>query len=132
MSYAPFLVVPIIAYKFHNWWFLFGIIFSLFGTAMGSNKNKFIILALVSIAFIALHNYDLISMSFNFYFLCFFFGILCMLLYTKIGFSDKESRALIAASGNKEASDEIEKEIEGGIEKWRSEKAKGINNDSKE
>jgi predicted membrane protein len=132
MSYAPFVVVPIIAYQFHNWWFLFGIIFSLLGTAIGSKKIKFIILALASIVFFALQNYDLMNMTFNFYFLCFFFGILCMILYSKIGFSDKTSRALIAASGNKEAREEIEKEIESGMEKWRAEKAKEKNDDTKE
>ena len=112
MYYAPFIAVPILAYRFNNWWFLFGIIISFIGTVMASNKYKFIILAVVAITFLSLNYYTKISQTISFYFLSFMFGFVLMILYRLIGFGDRTSRALIAASGNKQAREEIEKDIE--------------------
>jgi hypothetical protein len=38
--FAPLIVVPFIAYKFDNWYILFGILFSYLGATLAANKPK--------------------------------------------------------------------------------------------
>ena len=117
MTFGPFIIVPILAYLNSNWWFLFGILFCIIGTAMASEKYKFVVLLIVGAIFFILQKNDFLNNTLIFLYLCFLFNFSLYLIYRLIGFSDKKTRALIAASGNRDAMEEIRKEADIEIKK---------------
>ncbi len=120
MYLIPLIAVPILAYQCSNWWLLFGIPIAFIGTIVGAKKYKYLILGLVSAVFLAFNNHERFDIykTFPFYFFCFLFGFLCMIIYTIIGLGDRTSRALISLQ-NKGVRKDIEKEIKEGIENYR-------------
>jgi hypothetical protein len=124
MTFGPFVIIPFIAYFNNNWWFLFGILFFLIGQAIASDKLKYIFLAFIVVSFWILQSYNLLNKTMNFFFLSFFCGYFLYFLYRRIGFGDKTSRALIAAGGNRDAQEEIDKEVEIAMEKRWAERKK--------
>lgn len=117
---CSFIGIPILAYRFNNWSFLFGIAFVYIGFSFGwKNKSfKIILFAVVGI-FLAIYNFfDLLV---AFYFICFSFGFIGIRLYRIIGLGDKTSRALISLN-NPDVKQEITKEIEEEFEKSMKEK----------
>lgn len=117
---SAFIVIPILAYKFNNWWFLFGIAFVYIGLAVGW-KRRVIKIILISIVGALLSVYDLFNQLTSFYFLCFVVGFIVINLYRIIGLGDKNSRALIATT-NPNVRQEISDEIEKGMNEFRNKK----------
>lgn len=131
LQYAPLIAVPILCYQYDNWWLLFGILFVYAGVSVGFTKIKYLIFVLLTVAgiiFWSLNGFNFHELI-TFYLICFLYGFVGQTIYRIVGFGDKKSRAMIAASGNKLAREEIEKEVSEGMEKWRLEKANKENND---
>jgi hypothetical protein len=117
---SAFVIIPILAYTFHNWWFLFGIPFVYIGLGLGWKKPviKIIIIAIVGVI---LSVYGLFNQLISFYFLCFLVGFVVINLYRIIGLGDKTSKALIATT-NPNVRQEISEEIEKGMNEYRNKK----------
>jgi hypothetical protein len=117
---SAFIVIPILAYKFNNWWFLFGIAFLYIGIALGWKRGgiKIIIIAIVGVL---LSIYHLFIQPISCYFLCLVVGFIVINLYRVIGLGDKTSRALIATT-NPNVRQEISDEIEKGMNEFRYKK----------
>jgi hypothetical protein len=121
---APLIVIPILVYKFSNWWLLFGILFAYAAISVTYLRTKYLVFSLLLIAFIIycyLNGFN-IQQPVSFFFLCFSTNFILLVVYRMIGFGDKTSRAMIAAMGNRLANEEIEKEIDKGMAMWRAEK----------
>ena len=123
LQIGTLIIVTIIAFIFHNWWLLFGIFFSYGGATIYNTKVRYLILILITTAYLVYWNnkgFDVHQLV-SFYFVCFIFGFIMMMLYKLIGYGDNLSRAMIAAAGNLDAKAKIEKDIEEGMKKWRDE-----------
>jgi hypothetical protein len=118
---CAFIGVPILAYRFNNWWFLFGIVFVYIGFSFGWKRYTLIIIIFaalgVSLAVFNFFNQQLVA----FYFICFSFGFIGIRLYRIIGLGDKTSRALISTV-NSDVRQEISDEIEKGMNEFKNRK----------
>ena len=115
-----FVGVPIFAYRFNNWWFLFGIAFVYIGFSLGWKRSTFKILIFAALGiFLAINNF--FSQQIAFFFLCFSFGFVGIRLYRVIGLGDKTSRALISLV-NQDVKQEISTEIEEALKKYTKDK----------
>lgn len=118
---CAFIVIPMLAYKFNNWLFLFGIAFVYIGIATGW-KRRLIKIILILVVGALLSVYDLFNQLIYCYFLCFVVGFIVINLYRIIGLGDKTSRALIATT-NPRVMQEISNEIEKGMYEVRNKKS---------
>src|SRR5450755_5191010 len=75
-----FVGIPILAYRYGNWWFLFGIAFVYIGFAFGW-KNYTLKIIIYAALGIFLTVYNFFNQSVAFYYLCFSIGFIGIRLY---------------------------------------------------
>jgi hypothetical protein len=71
---SPIIIFPLLSLYFHNWWFLFGILFSYLGGLLSEIKRIWILIVIIYIIFYALKFSFMENMYVNIFFLCYLYG----------------------------------------------------------
>lgn len=92
MLFVPLITVPIFAYKFNNWWLLFGILITFVGSALTSNKKLHYIFYISTIGIIVnwITNHFIFKEPITFFYFCLLFGFLCAAMGE--GYRDEERK----------------------------------------
>ena len=85
LQLLKYIGIPVMAYIYHNWWFLFGIPSFMIGFSIGWRMLYTPVIIYVAILFIASY-FKIFNQLFAFYYICFGVGFLGIRLYRAIGF----------------------------------------------